>query len=231
MNKPVPVRTAPARLASMRSCVMASTIAVRRALNITRMANLARLPNATARINPSRGDISPSRSPRFGMLFFAVPQALKRKVERMKIGKPKRILDPYEWLPGYGESRVSFRSVGADVVLEIEYDGADIGTDGAEEIPSLTRELRFKGARSFMKTPFPGEPMFELSGKPDALSLGDLTEFEESEFLERTTEAWRSVSSHAPPLLRHFCILFLSENLAFNVLAEDVILSEALTVG
>jgi len=73
--------------------------------------------------------------------------------------------------------------------------------------------------------------MFEFSGKSDAWSTGDLTEFEESEFLARTIEAWRSVSNHSPPLLRHFCILFLSENLAFNVLAEDVILSEELSVG
>ena len=40
----------------------------------------------------------------------------------MKIGKPRLIMDPYEWLPGYGESGVSFRSVGLNVILDIDYE-------------------------------------------------------------------------------------------------------------
>lgn len=64
----------------------------------------------------------------------------------MKIGQPKLIIDPYEWLPGYGESRVSFNSVGSDVMLIIEYE-KEIVVNSKEAVSALRREVAFKSVR------------------------------------------------------------------------------------
>ncbi len=146
----------------------------------------------------------------------------------MKIGQPKLILDPYEWLPGYGESRVSFHSVGSDVILDIEYE-KEVLVDSEEVVLALRREIAFKSVRCFMREPFPGGAIFEFDGDPGKFRLGKLTEFIDSELARNNLKAWRSVSSHEPPKLRHFSIQFLSENLTFHVLAVDVFLSSELS--
>lgn len=145
----------------------------------------------------------------------------------MKISQPRLILDPYEWLPGYGESRVSFHSVGSDVVLSIEYEN-EVLVNNEEVVLALRREVAFKSVRCFIREPFPGGAIFEFDGDPSELRLGKLTEFIESELVRDNLKAWRSVSSHEPPRLRHFSIQFLSENLTFHVLAVDVFLSSEL---
>jgi len=146
----------------------------------------------------------------------------------MKIRQPKLILDPYEWLPGYGESKVSFRSVGSDVIIEIEYE-KEIVVNGEEVAFALRRELVFRSVRCFIREPFPGGTIFEFDGDPSEFRLGELTEFIGSELVRENLRAWRSVSSHDPAKLRHFSIQFLSENLAFHVLAVDVFLSGELS--
>lgn len=146
----------------------------------------------------------------------------------MKIGQPKLILDPYEWLPGYGESRVSFHSVGSDVILGIEYE-KEVIVDSEEIVLTLRREVAFKSVRCFIREPFPGGAIFEFYGDPSEFRLGKLTEFTDSELVRNNLKAWRSVSSHEPPKFRHFSIQFLSENLAFHVLAVDVFLSDELS--
>lgn len=146
----------------------------------------------------------------------------------MKIGQSKLILDPYEWLPGYGESRVSFRSVGSDVILDIEYE-KEVVVDGEEVVLALRREIAFKSVRYFIREPFPGGAIFEFGGGASEFRLGKLTEFIESELVRENLKAWRSVSSHEPPKLRHFSIQFFSENLSFHVLAVDVLLSNELS--
>ncbi len=146
----------------------------------------------------------------------------------MKIGQPKLILDPYDWLPGYGESRVSFHSVGSDVILDIEYE-KEVVVDSEEVVLALRREVEFKSVRYFIREPFPGGAIFEFDGDPSGFRLGKLTEFKDSELVRSNVKAWRSVSSHEPPKLRHFSIQFLSENLTFHVLAVDVFLSNELS--
>ncbi|MFF7707577.1 hypothetical protein [Pseudomonas sp. NPDC007930] len=143
----------------------------------------------------------------------------------MKIGQPKLILNPYEWLPGYGESKVSFRSVGADVVLDVEYERDDSDTDGVDVVLSLRREIVFKFVRDFVRVSFPGSAFFEFEGDSSKFRLGELTEFVDSEFVRVSLESAHSVSSGELSGIRHFSIQFLSENVAFHVLAEDVILS------
>ena len=148
----------------------------------------------------------------------------------MKIVQPKLILDPYDWLPGYGESKVSFRSVGSDVILDIEYE-KEVVVHGKEVVLALKREVAFKSVRCFIREPFPRGAIFEFAGDPSDFRLGKLTEFIESELIKNALKAWRSVSSHEPPKLRHFSIQFLSENLNFHVLALDVFLSNELSSG
>ena len=58
----------------------------------------------------------------------------------MLIGKPRSIFNPYEWLPGYGESGVYFHSRGLDVFLEVVYEREAPDGDGHEAISTLTRE-------------------------------------------------------------------------------------------
>lgn len=149
----------------------------------------------------------------------------------MKIGQPKLVLDPYQWLPGYGESKVSFHSVGVDVVLEVDYEKEVSDPEGVGEITLLyRRQITFKFARYFFSAPFPGATPFEFTGDSSDFNLGKLTEFLDSEFVKDSMRVWRSVSSHNAPNLRHFCIQFLSENIGFHVLAEDVFLSDELPV-
>lgn len=144
----------------------------------------------------------------------------------MKISQPKLILNPYEWLPGYGESKVSFRSMGADVILDIEYERDVPGIEGADTVQSLRREIAFKSVRAFMRVPFPGSMFFEFYGDSSKFGLGELTEFMGSEWVSSSMEVCGSVSAGGSSEVRHFSIQFLSENVAFHVLAEAVSLSD-----
>ncbi|WP_150782804.1 hypothetical protein [Pseudomonas fluorescens] len=146
----------------------------------------------------------------------------------MIISKPKLVLNPYEWLPGYGESKVAFRSEGANVLIDVEYEREILDNYGNEVILSLRREILFKHAHAFMKIPFPGNSLFEFEGEPNEFRLGELTEFVQSEWVRNSLSAWCLRSSHTPPAIRHFSIQFLSENLAFHILSEGAILSDEL---
>ncbi len=144
----------------------------------------------------------------------------------MIIGKPKLVLNPYEWLPGYGESKVSFRSEGGDVLIDVEYDRDVLDSFGSETVIRMRREIRFKYVYAFIKSPFPGDALFEFEGDSSEFRLGELTEFSQSEWVRNSLSAWRSRSSHTPPEIKHFSIQFMSENVAFHMLAEEVFLSD-----
>lgn len=149
----------------------------------------------------------------------------------MKISKPIRILDPYEWLPSYGESKVSFRSVGIDSVLDVEYEKNIADIDGADFIQKVRREIVFKYARLFMRVSFPGSSIFEFCGDPAAFRLGELTEFVDSELIDSDKEARHLALTFGIAKMRHFNIQFLSENVAFHVLAESVFLSDEVLIS
>ncbi|WP_145316649.1 hypothetical protein [Pseudomonas sp. SJZ080] len=148
----------------------------------------------------------------------------------MKISQPKLVLNPYEWLPGFGESKVSFRSVGVDLVLDVEYEKDIFDADGSEELSIVRREMVFKNVHSFIKLPFPGSVLFSFLGDASEFGLGELTEFRESDFVRNSLDSWRLLTSLEPPRLKHFSIQFLAENMAFHILAEEVFLSGELSV-
>ncbi|MBB3242459.1 hypothetical protein FHW68_004001 [Pseudomonas sp. Tn43] len=148
----------------------------------------------------------------------------------MRISQPKLVFNPYDWLPGFGESKVSFRSVGVDLVLDVEYEKDTFDADGNEGVSIVRREIVFKCVHSFIKLPFPGSVIFNFLGDSSEFGLGELTEFRESEFLRSSLESWRMLTTLESPRLRHFSIQFLAENMAFHVLAEEVFLSSELSI-
>jgi hypothetical protein len=95
-----------------------------------------------------------------------------------------------------------------------------------EAMTLLTREIRFSRVHSLIKQPFPGSTLFAFDAGSGRYTLGELTEFTQSDWAAASLAAWRSISSHTPPSLRHFSIQFMAENVAFHVLAEDVVLLE-----
>ena len=149
----------------------------------------------------------------------------------MKIGNPKSIINPYEWLPCDGESGVSFRPDGVDMIIEVDY-AKNRPTSDDEEVLIYRKEIRFKAANYFLKTPFPGTSVFfdydVNSKKPN---LGHLTEYQNSEFAQNCIKTQKSLYAGYPSNMRHFSIQFLSENIAFHVLAEDVFLSDEFIVA
>lgn len=144
----------------------------------------------------------------------------------MKISRPKLILNPYDWLPGYGESKVSFRSIGVDIIIEIEYERDVLVIENSETVQNFRRYLFFKSVNSFVRMPFPGVGLFEFCGDSSKFRLGELTEFLDSEWASPSMKVGYPVSAGCPQHIRHFSIQFLSENIAFHVLAENVSLSE-----
>jgi len=141
----------------------------------------------------------------------------------MKISQPRKVIDPYEWLPGYGESGVTIVSDGLQLVVTVRYDRQD---SPSGQICTVERDLRFEFAASVVRQPFPGGFVFEVAGDTKDLKLGALTEFQSSEFVDRYLSARLAVTSHRPVQMRHFAIQFLSENLDVHVIATGVILSD-----
>jgi len=139
----------------------------------------------------------------------------------MKIGNPIQILNPYDWLPGFGESKVCFYSAGLDVIVDISYERAGAGAD---ETLLVRRELRFKNVSHFLKLPFPAIDFFQFAGDASEFALGALTEFRRSDLLSLGGVSFESGR------IKHFSIQFLSENLSLHVIAEEVSLSEELSM-
>jgi hypothetical protein len=155
------------------------------------------------------------------------------------------IIDPYEWMPSYGESGVSYRSSRGDLILEVTYDEPD--TETREGVGMLRRQMTFRHAAYVIVTPFPGvNPLHPESASVIGLSgsvkahapltdeqldeIHSLIEIEDSDFLEGCKKVYGRISGHIPPAFRHFLIWFLSENVSFQIIAVDVTLSEPVRV-
>lgn len=144
----------------------------------------------------------------------------------MKICQPKLILNPYDWLPGYGESKVSFHSMGMDVILEIEYERDEEYIGEIGYVQKLMRKIVFKFTRSFIRLPFPENMFFEFSGDSNEFHLGRLIEFRYSEWKNSMENNLNFNRRSGKNPLKHFSIQFLSENVAFHVLSESVCISD-----
>jgi hypothetical protein len=100
-----------------------------------------------------------------------------------------------------------------------------LGAEGVTTYQVFQRDIFFTSVRAFMRLPFPGSMFFEFDGDSSKFSLGKLTEFVDSEWAGSGAEGLRSKSAFGSTEIKHFSIQFLSENVAFHVLAEAVSLS------
>lgn len=127
----------------------------------------------------------------------------------MKLGRSVDVLDPYQWLPGHGESGVKIRMDGTELLVTVAFDGAI----GASE-----RELRFSSVCSFYVQAFPGPSILEPGeGETASILRGVLVEYPESD----AAKAWQRHFS-ASREVRHYSVAFLAENLLLVVLAGGV---------
>lgn len=137
----------------------------------------------------------------------------------MNAGTEITILDPYEWLPPYGENAISVESQGLELTIKIEYDAEDESHD------VCYRELRFKMVCAFYRAAFPGIPALAINyiKSSEQTAPGFLIEYPDSE----TAQAWQGHWGHARQV-RHYKIIFLAENVLFEIFAGSVSLSEEL---
>jgi hypothetical protein len=88
----------------------------------------------------------------------------------MDAGNAIEVLDPYEWLPGYGESKVSLATSGLELSVRIEFDGAGGGTE--------SRVLIFESTCSHTWSSFPGPGFSSIRyARQPAPPLGLLVEY------------------------------------------------------
>jgi hypothetical protein len=133
----------------------------------------------------------------------------------MKIGRGVEVFDPYEWLPGHGETRVEIRMEGAELIVAVTYDDEAIERE-------RKRELRFFSVCSFYLQAFPGPTMLGLeSGDVNSILRGVLVEYPDSE----AAAAWRRHFDDSRPV-RHYSLAFLAENLLLVVWADGFSVSE-----
>lgn len=131
-----------------------------------------------------------------------------------QVSAAKEVVDPYEWLPSHGESKISFRSDGTDIVVDIAYEP----DNGDPEF--VKRELRFGGVRAFYWCAFPGAAGLLNVSYATTWKIGSLIEFERSD----VADAWDKQAPGLPPA-RHFLIQFTSENRQLHAIAESYSLS------
>ena len=134
-----------------------------------------------------------------------------------RVSNAKEVVDPYDWLPGHGESSLIFTSEASNLTIEITYDREIDG--GGSSIAK--RELRFFGVCSFYKSAFPG-----AAGLIDVVydtkwTIGSLIEFGHSE----VADAW-SAHFFTRLGLKHYLMQFTSENVQIHVVAESYVLGD-----
>lgn len=142
----------------------------------------------------------------------------------------KSIIDPYEWLPGYGESNVAISGSGRDSILSvcIYYDSL------SERKKEMYRKLDFEGCCDFRFHSVPGG--VGLGVAPSARKTCETNDVDVK--FERLTDLFEIVNSEPAHTwnkhfnfkfkLKHYSIYFSSENRALEVIANNVIISKEL---
>lgn len=139
----------------------------------------------------------------------------------MDAGQGIGVLDLYNWLPPYGETRVKMHSEGLSYIVEIEFD-----SENACSGSDLKIKLIFESVCSFYKAASPGANVKNIEyGKPaDDSSLGTLMEYPNS----KVALAWqRHFGGHQE--VKHYKIVFLSANVVIEILAKGVIMEGPFT--
>lgn len=132
----------------------------------------------------------------------------------MKIGRCVEIINPYEWLPGYGETNVNFLTKENDLFIVINYD--------SEEGFVKSKSLIFKGIVDFRRSSFPGIDTIGILYEPEDIKyLDKLVVFPDSEIALAWTNHFSGISK-----IDHYRIFFLSTNLRFDIFARGVSLQD-----
>lgn len=130
-----------------------------------------------------------------------------------RVGAPKEVLDPYEWLPGHGENAVAIHSEGMNVTLDISYESDE------DKNAKFHREINFSGVCAFYKSNFPGASGLIDVSYESKWTIGSLIEFDHSE----VADAWNEHFSGRMNI-KHYLIQFASENIQVHVMGESFVL-------
>jgi len=133
----------------------------------------------------------------------------------METGRSVEILDPYDWLPAYGETAVELCLRHGDLIVRIEYDE----TDGGEP---RAKEMIFRSVCAVHESSVPGVNLLDLGySVEDATPLTSLVEYPDSE----AALAWTTHFGNSRAC-RHYRIYFMAENLKIEVFAQEIVLHE-----
>jgi hypothetical protein len=131
----------------------------------------------------------------------------------METGQCIEVLNPYDWLPGHGENTVEIHTQRGDLSVLIPYDS---------EQGELKKELLFRQTFAFYKSAFPGVSCLDFrSSIRDDVSMGSLVEYPDSEAARAWTHHFGGRFS-----VKHYRIVFMSENILLVVFATDFILKQ-----
>lgn len=128
----------------------------------------------------------------------------------------KKIFDPYQWMPGYGENDVIISSSRDGVKITVRYDGKD---DEEEEFSVL-----FNDVSVLCKSSFPGARSIERESTSDTdktFSFGELMEFVGSDLAREWERYWKD-TCRLEHHLHHHVWTFLSENIKIEIISEDI---------
>lgn len=126
----------------------------------------------------------------------------------MKAGHPVEVHNPYEWLPGHGESDIALSAKDGDLAVTISYDSPS----GVAQ-----KELLFKSVCAFYRASSPGVNLLNIEhhGASD-VPIGSLVEYVESEAAVAWAEHFQGRRT-----VKHYSIRFQSENSRLEIFAGD----------
>ena len=144
----------------------------------------------------------------------------------MEAGRCIKILDPYDWLPGYGENAVK-TIMDRDLTLTVfvSYDGEN----GEEQ----EKKIIFKGVYDFHRSSWPGVDTLNISRngrENEDVSIFDLIEYPDSEAALAWNNYWekclRSSGVSIKSSIKHYRWAFRAENVMLEIFAKSVQLEE-----
>ncbi len=123
--------------------------------------------------------------------------------------------DLHEWLPGWGENKITTRSENGDFIVSVTYDGPD----GVEKMKSLV----FRSTCFYSVGSFPG--VGAMGYKHDyEFSTGKILKITDSEFMAKWNEYWQAAWPNVKRECNHFMLFFGSENKVIHVVASEVMI-------
>jgi len=140
----------------------------------------------------------------------------------------EEVMDPYDWLPGYGESSVGIRTSGSDLVVDIEYEELSEGR------VSLWRSLVFRWSVYFVQSSLPAPVDLSNGGREGRsdedprsadrykVPVSSLVVIDQSEL----ADSWSRQLRQSKGYFQHFRIVFSFENILLEVVAHGFELSE-----